>query len=250
MSTSVTTPPARRSSLSNVVDIIVSPSTAFDRLREMPAWGWAFLAATVLGVIGALLYGPALVHALETTMPAKLAAMPAIAKLPPDQQQTVIATQLKVAKIFLQLFWLFVPIQILLAGLFQALVMTIANVTGRGDGSFKKYFALSITVSVIGIGLTSIVIGVIVLIRGAASFEEQSAVTGVVPSLALLAPGAKGALVGFLGAFNIFALWSTALLALGMQRVGRIPTVAAWVSAIVMLLLTAAFAAWGAAQNA
>ncbi len=250
MSTSVTTPPAPRSSHSNIIDIVVSPSSAFDRIRETPAWGWAFLAATVLGVIGALLYGPALVHAMETTLPAKLAAMPAIAKMPPEQQQSMIAAQLKFTKIFLQLFWLFVPIQILLVGLFQGLIMMIANVAGHGDGSFKKFFALSITVQVIGVGLASVVIGIIVLIRGAASFEEQSAVTGAAPSLALLAPGAKGALVGFLGAFNIFILWSTALLALGMQRVARIPAVTAWATAILMLLVTAAFAAWGAAQNA
>ena len=249
MSTSITTPPAGRSSLSNVVDIVVSPTTAYDRLREIPAWGWAFLAATVLGVIGALLYAPALVHAMETSLPAKLAAMPAIAKLPPDQQQTMIATQMKFTKIFLQLIWLFIPIQILLVGLVQGLIMMIANVAGHGDGSFKKFFALSITVSVIGVGLSSIVIGIIVLIRGASSFEEQSAVTGVAPSLALLVPGAKGALVGFLGAFNIFILWSTALLALGMQRVARIPAAAAWATAIAMLLLTACFTAWGAAQN-
>lgn len=249
MSTSATQP-ARRGGLSNVVDIIVSPTAAFDRLREVPAWGWAFLAASVLGVIGSVLFGPALVHAMETTLPAKLAAMPAIAKLPPDQQQQMIAAQLKFTKIFLQLFWLFVPVQILLVALVQGLIMMVANVVGHGDGSFKKYFALSITVSVIGVGLASIVIGIIVLIRGAASFEEQSAVTGAAPSLALLAPGAKGALVGFLGAFNIFILWSAALLALGMQRVGRIPPVTAWATAVIMLLLTASFAAWGAAQNA
>jgi hypothetical protein len=246
---STTQPAAPQSSLANAVDIIIAPSAAFDRIRAVPAWGWALLIGSVLGAIGALLYAPALLHAVDTSMPAKLAASPQMAKLPPEQQQQMIALQMKVSKTILQLFWLFCPIQILIAGLVQGLIMTIANAVGRGDGGFKRYFALSVTVSVIGIGLASLVLGLIVLIRGASSFEEQSAVLGAAPSLALLAPGLKGALLGFLGSFNIFSLWTTALLALGMQRVGRIPAVPAWATAVVMLLVTAAFAAWGAAQN-
>ena len=35
--------------------------------------------------------------------------------------------------------------------------MLIANAVGRGDGTFQKYFALSITVAVVGTGLGSLV---------------------------------------------------------------------------------------------
>jgi hypothetical protein len=238
-----------RPGLSNVVDIIVAPNAAFQRLRVAPTWGWALLIAAILGVIGALLIGPALVHATEVSLPAKLAAMPQIAKLPPDQQQRMIALQLKVTRAILQWYWLFVPIQLLILGLFQALVMTIANAISRGDGGFKKYFALSMNVAVVGFGLFSLALGLIVVIRGANSFEQQSAVTGAAPSLGLLVPGAKGALTGFLGTLNVFSLWATALIALGMQRVGRISPAVAWSASIVMLLVGACLAAWGAAQS-
>ena len=73
--------------------------------------------------------------------------------------------------------------------------------------------------------------------------------SSALPSLALLMPGATGALAGFLGALNVFVLWATALMALGMSRVGRIPRGAAWAAAIIMLLLTACFAAYGAKTN-
>lgn len=238
-----------RPGLTTVIDTIIAPKTAFDRLRVVPTWGWAFLIATVLGVIGTFLIGPAMVHVMETTVPAKLAASPQIAKLPPDQQQSMIAMQLKVSRVLLQLLPLFVPITLLVVGLIQGVVMTAANAIGRGDGSFKKYFALSINVAVVGYALGAVVIGAIVLLRGATSFDDQSAITGSLPSLGLLAPGLKGFAGGFLGGINVFYLWATALLALGMQRVGRLPAAVAWSTACLMLLLTAVTAGVGAALN-
>lgn len=238
-----------RPGLSNTLDIIVAPNAAFSRLRQVPTWGWAFLIGSVLGIIGALMIEPALMHAMDTSMPAKLAANPQIAKLPAEQQQSMIATQLKVSRVFLQLLPLFVPVTLLITGLLQAVVMTVANAIGRGDGTFAKYFALSITVAIVGYALATLVLGPIVMLRGANSFETQSAVTGSLPNLGLLAPGVKGFLGGFLGAITIFYLWGMVLLALGMQRVGRIGPGVAWTAAILMLLLTAVLAGWGAAVN-
>ena len=246
-----TSPPPveRRSGLANVVDIIIAPNAAFDRIRQVPVWGWAFLVAALLGVAGTLLVGPAVLHAMETSMPAQFAASDTIAKLPPDQQQKQIATMMSITKGFARFSWVFIPPGILIVGLVQALIMLIANAATRGDGTFKKFYALSITVSVVGTGLGSIVLGAIIALRGASSFETMSAVQGALPSLALLAPGAKGSLGGFLGALNVFVLWATALIALGMNRVGRIPRGPAWATAIIMLLLTACFAAYGARTN-
>jgi Yip1 domain len=236
----------RRAGLSNVVDIIVSPGAAFARLRVVPTWGWAFLAASVLAIAGSLLSGPATLHALQTSIPAQLAADPGVQKLPPDQQQQMIQRSLSFIKVFTQIGWLFVPVYILIIGLIQGLIMTIGNAVGGGDGTFKKYFALSITVAVIGFGLYSIVIGIIVLIRGADSFDTPTAVQAAAPSLALLAPGAHGALAAVLSTLNVFYLWGAALLALGMTQVGRVKPPVAWITAIVMLLIAAAFAAYGA----
>jgi Yip1 domain len=238
-----------RPGLSNVVDIVVSPDAAFARLREVPTWGWAFLAATVLGVIGSVLIGPAIAHAMDVSLPAQLAADPNLAKMPPEQQQRMIAMQLKISHVIAQLYFCFVPLILLVAALLQGVIMLIANAATKGDGSFRTFFALSMTVSVVGVGLSSLVLGVIVAIRGAGSFDAPSAVSASLPSLALLAPGARGVVGGFLGALNIFYLWATALLALGMTRVARIPAPAAWTTAIIMLLLTASLAAAGAARN-
>jgi hypothetical protein len=242
-------PVERRSGLANVVDIIIAPNAAFERIRQVPVWGWAFLVAALLGIAGTILVGPAIQHAMETSLPAQLAANEAISKLPPDQQQKQIAAMMSFSKILAKFYWLFIPPAILIAGLVQGLIMLIANAATKGDGTFKKFYALSVTVSVVGTGIGSLVLGLIVMLRGAGSFETPSAVQSALPSLALVVPGAKGALAGFLGALNVFVLWATALLALGMNRIGRIPRGAAWATAIIMLLLTACFAAYGAKTN-
>jgi hypothetical protein len=238
-----------RSGLLNVVDVVIAPSTAFARLRVVPTWGWAFLVATLLAIAGSLLTQPAVMHAIATGMPAQLAASPAIARLPAAQQAHVVQQQLAIFRFIAQFGWLFMPVWILLAGVVQALVMTVANAVAKGDGSFGKYFALSVTVAVVGLGFASLVTALIVMLRGTGSFDDMKAIQSAVPSLALLAPGAHGALRGFLEALSAFNLWATALLALGMTVVGRIPRTAAWTTAALMLLVTALAAAYGASQQ-
>jgi hypothetical protein len=239
----------RRGGLLNVIDVIVAPKTAFERLRVVPTWGWAFLVATLLGIAGSLLIQPAVLHAIDKSLPAQLAATPQIAKLPADRQAEAIAQALAFTKVVLRFQWLFVPIALLLAGVVQALALTIASAASHGDGSFGKFFALSETVTVVGSGLASFILALIVVIKGTDSFDSQNAVIGSIPSLALLVPGVKGALAGFLGALNIFSLWATALLAIGATIVGKVKASAAWTAAIVLLLLTAAFMAYGGAQQ-
>lgn len=239
----------RRGGLANIADIIIAPGTAFDRLRAAPTWGWAFLVATLLGIAGTLLTLPAIMHAADLTMPATMAASPAVAKLPPSQQADAIAKGLKFARIGFQVSWLFVPVGVLLTGAIQAVIMLIANAIGHGDGTFKKFFALSQNVAVVGVGLGTLVVGLIATMRGANSFETFAAVRNVAPSLALLAPGGNAVTTAFLGAFNVFTVWAMVLLAIGMTGVAKIPRLPAWATAVGMLLATAALATFSAARS-
>ena len=243
-----TSPPTAggRGGLSNAIDIVIAPNAAFDRLRETPTWLWAFAVALVCGIIGTLVAHPAFVHAFDTSMPAQLAADPNIAKLPPEQQQRQIAMVMGISRFMFGIAWLFVPFAILIGGLIQGLVLTIENAIGRGQGSFAKFFALSVTASVVGIGLYYLAFAAIVMVRGPSSFETMSALQNVVPGLALLAPGAHGFLAGFLGALSVFTLWATALLALGTIRIAHISPVLAWSGPVVLLLIGALFAGFGA----
>jgi hypothetical protein len=239
----------RRSGLLNVIDVIVAPRAAFERVRIVPTWGWAFLVTSLLGIAGSLVIEPALLHAMDKSLPAQLALNPQIAKMPADQQAAAIARAIAFSKMVAQFSWIFVPISLLLIGAVQALAMMIANAASRGDGSFGKYFALSVTIMIVGTGLSSLVLALIVAIKGPGAFESPNAIQSAIPSLGLLAPGLRGALGAFLGALNVFYLWATALLAIGMMIVGRVKAGAAWSTAVVLLLLTAAFAAYGAARG-
>jgi hypothetical protein len=239
----------RRSGLLNVIDVIIAPKAAFSRLRVVPTWGWAFLVATLLGIASSLVIEPATLHALDKSLPAQLAANPNIAKLPQAQQAQAIDRTIGAMKTMIRFQWIFVPIALLLVGLFQALALTIANAASRGEGTFGKFFALSETVMVVGSGLASLILALIVVIKGVDSFDSQNAVIASLPSLALLVPGVKGAAAGFLLALNVFNLWATALLAIGATIVGKVKPAASWAAAIAMLLCTAVFMAYGSAQQ-
>lgn len=232
----------RRSGLANVVDIVIAPGSAFARLRVVPAWGWAFVVATLLGVAGFLLMEPAQLHALEKSGPAMYGAMPQIAKLPPEKQSAAIAQSIQFGRVFTQLGWITVPFFFLIGAAIAAVFMLVANAIGHGDGSFKKYFALAMLIDVVS-GLGLLLTGIIATVRGADSFDQVGSVARALPSLALVAPGASSKLATFLGALSVTSLWATALTALGMIAVGHVSARVAWIVAILMLLGAAGLAA-------
>jgi hypothetical protein len=232
-----TVPP--RSGLLNVVDIVVAPNAAFERLRIVPTWGWAFLVATLLSIAGMLLCIPAQMHAFDVSAPALLGAQ--TQNIDPAQREATLQRITSVSHLVLQLTWIAAPIFILIAALLQSVIMLIGNGIGKGQGTFAKFFALAITVAVVGSGLALLLAGVIAVVRGPNAYEVPAQVLGAIPGLALLAPGASPKLFGFLATINVVSVWATALLALGMIAIARVSRGVAWATALVMLLLTAAF---------
>lgn len=240
MSTSQAAVPPR-SGLTTLVDIVVAPNQAFERLRIAPTWGWAWLVASILGMAGFALAIPASLHGVETGGPALYAAQ--VQNLPADQQQAAVGRIVSVTKTVVQIQWIFVPIIMLIGSLIGTVVMLIGSTIARGDGTFKKLWALSINVGVVTVGLGLLVMGIICIVRGPASFVTPTDVQRSLPSLALLAPGAGVKVQVFLATFNVFQLWATALLALGMTVVARMNPVAAWITSLVMLFGMAALGA-------
>ncbi|GAC1534564.1 MAG: hypothetical protein NVS2B17_03770 [Candidatus Velthaea sp.] len=237
---------SRRSGLQTALDVIVAPKAAFAQLREVPTWGWAFLISTVLGMIAAFAVGPAVAHALSAELPAKLAASPQIAQLPAAQRDAMIAQQVGIAQTITKFSFIFIPIGLAIGSALQALFMLAANAVGKGDGTFKKFWALAVNAGIVGTGISSIVLMLIVLIRGADSFTAASDVSGALPGLGTLVPPGAKAVAAFFSVMHIFAIWNMVLLVVGMGIVARIPRGAAIVTAIVMLLGTGLFPLVGA----
>jgi hypothetical protein len=233
---------APASGLQTVVDVIVAPQAAFERLRTQPAWGWAFLISIVLGTIGAFLTSPAIVHAMQASWPALMAQNPRTAALSPAQQQQ----SLQIVLAFTRYAWIFTIVFIPFAILVTAVLMLIFNAIGRGAASFGTLWAAAANVAVPSLGIGYLVLGIIVLVRGADSFQSTEAVSGALPSLALLAPGAGVKLYAFLAAFNVFNIWGVALVYVAMRTLARVAAVHAILTALILLFVPALLAAAGA----
>jgi len=233
-----------KSGLQTALDVIIAPKAAFAALRAVPTWGWAFAITAVLAVVAAYFNGPAIGHALSIELPAKMAKT--LADQPAEKRDAIIKQTMAFTQMSTKFSFIFVLVVLPIVACVQALIMLIANAIAKGDGNFKKFFALSMNVAVVGTGLYSIVLMIIVMIRGADSFSSQAEVLGVVPSLALIAPGVTGALAGFLGTINVFYIWTTILFTMGLSAVARFPRGLAIGTSVFMLLFAACFAAWGA----
>ena len=225
--------------LTTALDIVVSPADAFARLRVVPTWGYAFLIAAVLGMVGAFLGSAAGEHMAIASVSATMAKNTAVAAMPPEKRQAVVDQQVGMAKAFSKFNFVFIPIALLVSALLQTVYLLVFNAIVRGQGSFKKYWALAINISIVGVGLMTLILGVIELIRGPDAFNSQRDLFNALPSLAWIVPGSTGFVHGMLVAFSVFGLWATGLFALGLIAIAQIKPAQAYVGAGIMLLFGA-----------
>jgi hypothetical protein len=223
-------------------DIIVAPRAALDALRESPTWGWALFITIVVGTLTNYLIVPAMQHGEAGTFAHLFATDPALAGEPPEKQQFGLAFAQKA----LAFGWLFVPVIVPFAALIAAVVMLLFDKIGRGEGSLATYWAVACNVAVPAYAVGGIVTAIIVLARGADTFSTLQEVQQAVPSLALLAPGANVKVSAFLGALTPFQLWGAGLNVAAMRIVGRVAALPAWLAALLMLIIPAYLAAYGA----
>jgi len=236
----------RRSGLQTALDVVVAPKAAFSSLREVPTWGWAFLISSIIGMAAALVIGPVVAHALALELPAKLATNPNVIAMAADKRDAFIAQQVSFSQIVAKFSFIFIPIGLAIGSAVQALIMLIANAIGKGDGTFKKFWATAVNGGVVGTGLASVALAIIVLLRGADAFTTSAEITSAVPGLGMLVPAGAKAAAAFFGPMNIFAIWNMVLLVVGMTIVARIPRPTAIVTAVVILLCTGILPLFGA----
>lgn len=230
-----TTAPAagKNAGLATVVDTVVSPADAFARLRVVPTWGWAYVVTVVLAAIGAYLSIPATIHAMTASWPAQMAASPQLAAATPEQQQRALSFTLGA----LRFAWLFTPVTVLAGALLQTLILLIFKAAGKGEATFKQLFSLSMNTLVVGMGVYTLLAGVIAVVRGPAAYNSISDAMHAVPSLAWLVPHASIKLSAFLAAFNVAAIWGAVLIAIGMAAVARVSKANAYASAATVMVL-------------
>jgi len=237
MAVESTTTAPKPNGLKTAIDIIIAPKDALAAIAAGPTWGWAFLIAVAMFVIGTLMLGPAIQHAMTASWPTMVASNPSLAQQSPEQQQRALA----IALTFTKFSWIFAPIGLALIMLISTVFMVIFNAIGRGQGSFKLFWAASVNIAIVS-GLQPVASGIIAMARGADSFTTMQSPQTAVPSLALLAPAAGVKLATLLGAFTPFSLWAGGLVVATMVIVARVPRVHAWLTGILTLLVPALIA--------
>jgi Yip1 domain len=229
--------------LKTVIDIIVAPKDAFESLRPNPIWGWAFLAAFVLMIVGYFLQQPATQHASLGSMQHALATSPLYSTLTDEQKQRILArvahppayqTALGIGGVVASLF---------VATLLNAVILLAASSLARGTGDFKHLFAGSMHIAVPSFGLYSLVLGIICRILGADHFATIADMGRAVPSLALVASGATGKLEAFLAGVQIFSLWGCGLNIVMMRTLAGVRNALAWLVPLLILIGAALLAA-------
>ncbi len=233
---------ASASGLQTVVDVILAPSTAFERLRATPTWGWAFLITLVLYTLASYLITPAIVHGFQASWPAMVAGDPRVAQLSPDKQQQALTFTL----LIMHFTWLASIIGTPVAILFTTIIMLVFNAVGRGSASFSMLWSAAANIGVPTLGLAGAVLAIIVLLRGADSFGSTMAVTAALPSLAWLLPSAGAKVVAFLSAFSVFQIWGAALLYFAMRITARVGAGPAVLTALLLPVCAGIVASFGA----
>jgi hypothetical protein len=221
------------------LDTIIAPKEAFESLSVAPTWFWALAISILVTCICSYLTVPALIHATTADWPNQIAKNPGLAGMSAERQQAALDLALKIDGFVWMGFIFFIPVGNLIA----AVIMSIFNALGRGQGSFGKYWASACNIGFISWAVGSILLAAIVLIRGADSFNSSLAVQSAVPSLGMIASPDNHKLLALLATITPISLWAAFLNAMAMSVIGRVPQLQAWLTAIILLLLPGLFGA-------
>lgn len=228
---------AKPNGLTTVINTIVSPKEAFETIRTAPTWGWAFVVTAVLYVIAVLLMLPATHHvavAMMTHMTepgGRLATLSDATKQQmlqnaahPGAAKDAVNTVVGIASIFIIV-------------LCNTVLMLLAKVIGKGDGTFKTLWSGSMNVLVPSYALAQIILAIIVLLRGPDAFNSFLDLARALPGLGTLTLGLGGFAGGFFAAISVFAIWGLILNAYMVRIVGRASAGVAWTFAILITIL-------------
>ncbi len=229
----------KASGLQTVLNTIASPKEAFESLKVAPTWGWAFLIAVVLILIGGILFIPATQHAalgfMQHFITTKFAANMSDAQ---KQQMLDGALHPSAVKTYAGLLFNAVVIS-LVACVLNALLLLIGNAIGKGTAGFKNYFSSSVNILIPSFAFAQLVAGIIGAVRGPDGFNGYADIFKAMPSLAWIIPVQHGWGLGFLSAITIFSIWGAYLNATSLTVMGGVKSGIAWTFAILILVLTA-----------
>ncbi len=237
-----------RSGLLTALDVIIAPKAAFERIALAPTWFWALALTIAVSVIYSFVTMAAAQHVIDTSVPGIVAHNPRIQSLPAADQQKQITAIVGFYHFITKLNWIIQPVSIVITALLQSVVLLVINIIGKGKANFGRIWALVCNISVVGYGVTLLVMMLVITLRGPDAFDTLASIVNTVPGLALVVPAGAPVLSAFLAPFNVTNIWASVLFVIGMRTISGIKATPAIIAAVVMMLTLALLAAGNAAQ--
>ena len=193
----------------SLLGMITRPGEQFERMREKPAFWFPLVIVLILSVTGGYMLSE------KTVLSSDLSEMPVDA----ETFQAAMKGIGIVGGIF----------GFVIALLISALIYWLIVKIGRGTTNFVHMFSLSV--------FTYFIAAIGQFIGGLVIYYSNIDPTIIVTSLNGIIP-ADEPLKSVLGVFDIFTIWSLALVALGLQKVGGISKKAAWTGVIILFVIS------------
>ncbi|WP_243385330.1 YIP1 family protein [Bacillus kexueae] len=203
--------------------IITSPNETMDRIKENPKVLIPLLVVMAISILSAFIG----INAVDVSSMAG-------ADIPAEEAEMFELF----TKISAVVFGIITPPIILLIS--TLIYLAITKIAGTG-AKFKQLFSLSTyigLITAIGTLLNTIIISIVGISSDSVSFTSLNAIVG-----------AEGALSGFLSSIEVFAIWSTILSAIGLERVGGLSKRAAWIVTIILFAIGVLFSTFSAAAS-
>ena len=234
-------PPQESAGLTSLVETIVAPASAFDRLAEKQTWGWAFIASSILTMVASLASGPVQQHIARLMMERGIAASANAQQAAAAKAGAAIGLKIS------EFAWIFSPIGILFMVAIATVILFICNALLGGKATFKQLWCASMNVFVV-IAIGTLIGSILLALRGPDAFSGVTDIYRNSLSLAAIVPSANIKLIAFLAAITPFTLWALWLNSLLMQRIAQLAAPKAWATALAVLLVPAVIGAAFAVQ--
>jgi len=228
-------------SLRTALDIVLNPRQAAEAFRCAPSWRLALVIAIALTVLGHMLQRPAKIHVIQGQIETAIATNPRYAQLPEKQKSRALANVGHVTGKKTVLVGTVLIARLLAITLINALVLSCANLIGRGTSGFPHLWAASVNIAVPTIGISSTVLGVIFILLGPDHFSQGKDLLVSLPGLQTLVPAASGVFGGFARAINPFTIWGCALNTLILRVTAEVTWSIAIGAALLILFGAATF---------
>lgn len=226
----------------DLLEIFYSPTAVFERRRESPAFGLALLVLTVLMVALFLAFRDLMAPVFDAEFKRGMAqAMKQNPKLTPEMMERGKDIAQKFAVVGVGVYGLITP---LLLGIILWFIGKLLD----SKAEVSQILMVS-TYAMFPRVLESILGAVQLLVLPEESIRSRFSVTLGVGRF-LDPDSTSPLLLALLGRVDVFTLWVTVLLGIGLAVMGRIPKARAFAAAAVVWLLGAIPAIWGAMRAA